>query len=248
LFTGRKVSGILAGTEGKMAASKRSQGRIFWGLVLIAIGVLFLLDQMGELDFGYLFSRYWPAIFILIGISIILGNNFQNVGPGIFFILFGTFFLLMRIRVFHHTAWHYFWPILIIGVGIWILAKPAFAAGKKKIPEVTVDELRISQVFSGTSRRIESPNFKGGTAEVVLGSAEIDLRGAGLEGGQAVLALSAVLGSIELRVRPEWQVVIEGTPILGSIEQERPSPAEVAKTGTLHINASVVLGSIHIKD
>jgi predicted membrane protein len=229
-------------------ASRTSQGRIFWGLILIAIGVLFLLDQMGELDFGYLFSRYWPAIFILIGISILLGNNFQNAGPGIFFILFGAFFLLMRIRVFHYTAWHYFWPILIIGIGIWILAKPALRAVKKKIPELTADELRISQVFSGTSRRVESPHFKGGTAEVVFGSAEIDLRGAGLEGGQAALSLSAVLGSIELRVRPEWQVVIEGTPVLGSIEQERPAPSEGVKTGTLHVNASVVLGSIHIKD
>ena len=38
-----------------MAASKGSQSRIFWGIVLIAIGVMFLLDQMGELtsaEFG----------------------------------------------------------------------------------------------------------------------------------------------------------------------------------------------------
>jgi predicted membrane protein len=231
-----------------MAASKGTQSRIFWGLVLIAVGVLFLFDQMGELDFGYLVSRYWPAIFILIGLSIIIGNNFQNAGSGVFFILFGTFFLFMRLRIFHRDVWHYFWPLAIIALGIWILAKPALAAGKKKISELTSDELKIAQVFSSTSRRIESPNFKGGSAEVVFGSAEIDLSGAGLEGGQAVLALSAVFGSIEVRVRPEWQVVIEGTPVLGSIEQKMKRPTETAKTGTLRINASVVLGSIQIKD
>ncbi len=115
-----------------MAASKGPLGRIFWGLVLVGIGVLFLLDQMGQLNFGYLFSRYWPVVFILIGVAIILGNNFQNVGPGVFFILFGAFFLLMRIRIFNHTAWHYFWPLVIIGMGIWILIWPALAAGKKK--------------------------------------------------------------------------------------------------------------------
>jgi predicted membrane protein len=231
-----------------MSVSKGSQERIFWGLVLIGIGVLFLLDQMGKLDFGYLFSRYWPVIFILVGVSIIIGNNFRNVGSGVFFILFGAFFLLMRIRIFNHTAWHYFWPLLIICLGIWILIRPALAAGKKKIPELTADELRISQVFSGTTRRVVSPNFKGGTVEVVLGSAEIDLTGAGLEGGRAALALSAVLGSIELRVRPDWQVIVEGVPVLGSIERKRPSPEGAGEAGTLRIHASVVLGSVHIRE
>ncbi len=57
-----------------------------------------------------------------------------------------------------------------------------------------------------------------------------------------------MLGAIELRVRPEWQVVIEGTPILGSIEQKRSQSPVVEKKGTLRVNAAVVLGSIHIKD
>jgi predicted membrane protein len=230
-----------------MASSKGSQGRIFWGIIFIVIGILFLLDQIGELDVGHLFNRYWPAIFIIIGISIIVSNEFKATGPGVFFILFGAFFLLMRLRIFDQPAWHFVWPILIIALGLLILFKPG-RTDKKKIPELTADELRISQVFSSTVRRIEAPNFKGGTAEVVLGSAEIDLSGAGLEGGQAVLALSAVLGSIEVRVRPEWQVVIDGTPVLGSIEQKKKQPSDAEKKGTLHVNASVVLGSIQIKD
>ena len=83
--------------------------------------------------------------------------------------------------------------------------------------------------------------------EVVLGNAEIDLTGAGLEGGRAVLAVSAVLGSIELRVRPDWRVVIEGAPFLGTIEQKRPAPDQGAAAGTLNLHASAVLGSITIR-
>lgn len=231
-----------------MAASKGSQSRIFWGLIFIVVGVLFLLDQVGEIDVGHIFSRYWPVIFILIGVSMLIANDFKSTGPAVFFILFGAFFLLMDMRIFDRPLWHYFWPLLIIGLGVWVLVKPARAGDKKKIPELTADELRVSQVFSSTARRVESPNFKGGSVEVVFGSAKIDLSAAGLEGGQAALSLSAVLGDIELRVRPEWQVVIEGTPILGSIEQKRAQPADADKKGTLRINASVVLGSIHIKD
>ena len=231
-----------------MAASRASQSRVFWGLIFIGVGVLFLLDQMGQIDFEYIVGRYWPAVFIIIGIAILIANDFKNTGPALFFIIFGAFFLLMKLEVFHQTLWHYFWPLLVIALGVWILVKPARAGDKKKIPELTTDELRISQVFSSTVRRVETSSFKGGSAEVVFGSAEIDLAGAGLEGGQAALSLSAVLGSIELRVRPEWQVVIEGTPILGSIEQKKAQPSDAEKRGTLRINASVVLGSIRIKD
>jgi len=231
-----------------MSDSKASQNRIFWGLAFIIVGVLVLLDRTGQIDFGVIISRYWPAVFILIGISILIANDFKNTGAGLFFIIFGAFFLLMKLEIFHHALWRYFWPLAIIALGLWILIKPARAADKKKIPELTVDELRISQVFSSTARRVEAQNFKGGSAEVVLGSAEIDLSGAGLEAGRAVLALSAVLGSIELRVRPEWQVVIEGTPVLGSIEQRKRQPSDAEKKGTIEVHASVVLGSIQIKD
>ena len=108
-----------------MAASKGSSNRIFPGLLLIAVGVLFLLDRMGRLDFGAIAARYWPVIFILIGVSVIIGNHFKDSGAGVFFILFGTFFLLMKLEIFNHRTWHYFWPILIIAVGFWILIKPA---------------------------------------------------------------------------------------------------------------------------
>src|SRR5512136_3064694 len=120
-----------------MSSTKGSQGRIFWGLILIIIGVLFLFDQMGRLDFGYLFSRYWPVIFIIIGLSIIISNNFRNTGPGIFFILFGTFFLLMRLDLFDHRVWRYFWPVFIIAMGLWILGRLGRGEDKKKIPELT---------------------------------------------------------------------------------------------------------------
>jgi len=112
---------------------------------------------------------------------------------------------------------------------------------------MTADDLAISQVLSGTSRKIESQNFKGGKADVVLGSAELDLRDAKLAGGQATLLLSVVLGSIEVEVPREWQVVVEGSPVLGSIESHKKTIPDAEKTATLFIKGSAVLGSIEVK-
>jgi predicted membrane protein len=225
----------------------KNQGRIFWGLLLIVLGALFLFAQMDWWSFGHVVGRFWPVIFILLGISMLVSNNFKNVGPGVFFILFGTFFLLVRWNVLH-TIGRYIWPLAIIGVGLWILIRPSFHPDKKKISEMSADDLAISQVLSGTSRKVESQNFKGGKADVVLGSAEIDFRGARLAGGQATLVLSVVLGNIELTVPHAWQVVIEGTPVLGSLDSQKKTIPDAEKTGTLFIKGSAVLGSIEIKE
>ncbi len=230
-----------------MSDRGHTQSRIFWGLILIALGVGFLLDQLGNWDFGDFIGEYWPGIFIIIGLSILINNNFRNAGAGIFFIALGAFFLLVRLRILGHSLWHY-WPVFIIAAGLWMLLRPSGGAYKKKSPEIIADDLSISQVFSGTSRRVESQSFKGGKAEVVFGSAEIDLSGAGLEGGQATLYLSAVFGSVEVRVPREWDVALEGSPVLGSIEDKRRGATGTEKKGTLHIRASAVFGSIEIKD
>ena len=225
----------------------KNQGRIFWGLLLILLGVLFLLDQMGRLDFGDLVGRYWPVLFILIGISILLSNNFRNVGSAVFFILFGTFFLLLRLRIFDRAVWHSVWPLAIIAVGLWILLRPAWHPDKKKLPEMTAaDDLTVNQVFSGQIHKVESQSFRGGKADVVFGSADIDLRTARLAGGQATLVLSVVFGSITVFVPRDWQVALQGTPVLGSIENHKPA-AEGVTSATLNIHGSAVLGSIEVK-
>jgi predicted membrane protein len=42
---------------------------LFWGMVLILLGLLFLLDNMGIANFSDVIRMYWPVILILWGIS-----------------------------------------------------------------------------------------------------------------------------------------------------------------------------------
>lgn len=43
-----------------------------WGVILIVLGVLLLLEKFGTLNFGDFVSTYWPAILVLIGLRLIL--------------------------------------------------------------------------------------------------------------------------------------------------------------------------------
>jgi len=105
--------------------SNRSQeGRFFWGLFLVIIGILFLFEQLGYLNFGEVLSKYWPAIFILIGISIYIGKGFRKSGSALFLIFLGTFMLLIKLQVIERYLWRYIWPALLIFLGLWIIIKP----------------------------------------------------------------------------------------------------------------------------
>lgn len=231
-----------------MSDAKRPQGRIFWGLVLMLVGAMFLLDQLGRLDFGEIASRWWPAVFIIIGLSILIGNRFRDAGGAIFFILFGAFFLLMRLRIFDHSIWHYFWPLAIIACGLWLMLKPALAGAGRAASETGGDELRVSAVLSGMERRVESRSFRGGKAEAILGGLDLDLTRAGLAEGQASLDLTAVMGGIDLRVPREWAIVLDATPILGGVDDRTHPLPEAERKGVLTIKATAILGGIDIKD
>lgn len=45
---------------------------MLFGLVLIAVGVLLLLEKLGIITQGL--GTYWPVILIVIGLGILLGN------------------------------------------------------------------------------------------------------------------------------------------------------------------------------
>jgi len=53
---------------------RRKVGGLVWGLVLLAIGFLFLLNNLGYVDYDLwdLIFTFWPLILIVIGVIILL--------------------------------------------------------------------------------------------------------------------------------------------------------------------------------
>ena len=45
---------------------------IFWGVILVVMGGLFLLRNFGVIDFGWTIRQYWPVILIVIGLFIVV--------------------------------------------------------------------------------------------------------------------------------------------------------------------------------
>ncbi len=52
-------------------------GRVFWGLLLILVGIIFTLSNFGILSHNFIFSlfKFWPLLVIIWGLSIITGKT-----------------------------------------------------------------------------------------------------------------------------------------------------------------------------
>jgi len=55
---------------------RRRYPSVFWPLLLIVIGVLFLLNSLGYIDLNFWeLWRFWPVVLILIGLDLLLGRR-----------------------------------------------------------------------------------------------------------------------------------------------------------------------------
>jgi hypothetical protein len=93
--------------------------RIWWGLVLITVGVLFMLDRYGIVEIGSVW-RYWPALVIASGFSHLLFPDYGNRARGLFPIGIGLWLFACQ---FHWYGFSYAngWPVILVIAGLSML-------------------------------------------------------------------------------------------------------------------------------
>lgn len=68
---------------------------IFWGIILIIIGVLFILQNLNVVDFEWVrLWRLWPVLLVLWGVSILPANNWIKSGL-LVVVLAGTVYFML---------------------------------------------------------------------------------------------------------------------------------------------------------
>ena len=103
---------------------RRRLGPILWPLILIAFGVLLLLDNLGMLGQSAwnVMWNLWPLLFIALGLDALFRKR-EIFGP-VFWIGLGGVFLLYNFGVVGWEAWNTLfrlWPMLLVTAGLDIL-------------------------------------------------------------------------------------------------------------------------------
>ena len=240
---------------------RRFPSGLSWGLAIIAIGTIFLLDQMEIVSAHHVFQYFWPAILIFFGVEGLLFCSGPGRFWGSFLTLAGAVLLLSNLG-YLHIRWSMFWPLAIILWGLWILSRSLGGSsswGSKWVRPLSMGvetglasdspDLHADTVFSTTNRRITSKNFRGGKLAAVFGELKIDLTEAEIEGDEAVIHLDAVFGAVEIRVPNTWAVASRGAAVFGeysdrTVHAQPPGPG--AKR--LVVKGGAVFGSVVIKN
>lgn len=228
-------------------SKKHHRGGFFWPLVIIAVGVVFLLDHLEILDSGYAISTFWPLTLVIAGLSSLLSRHRPGVWFGVILIALGAVFQLQQFDLLPPNVWGLVWPLLIIFLGLFLL----FRKKNGKSPDgqaVVTDDLEVSCVFADTKRQVTSRQFRGGEISAVFSKVVVDFMGADIEGESAAVEASVVFGEIVLIVPPGWNVVAKGSPIAGSIEDRHRPPEDPEAAPTLYIEASPVFAHVEIKN
>jgi predicted membrane protein len=238
------------------------------GLVFVAIGVIFLLGNMGYLNVREVFV-YWPVILIAFGVvRIVESRDDYGHSAGMFWITIGLLFLLGSLGVLR-IALRDLWPVLLIGVGVLMLwraillsrerarlrnpdsGQPAASTASAQSDATNAQSTSIlsaTAILGGVERRINSQDFQGGDVTTVLGGCTIDLRGASIvPPRQPVLHVFALFGGVEIRVPSDWTVVSELEVILGGFDDRKSDPPK-DESKRFIIRGTVLMGGVEVRN
>jgi len=96
-------------------------GRVVFpaGVVLVALGLLFLAGQQGWIDASGLVATWWPVILIVAGLGALMGRQ----GGWSSWLLFclGVVLLLVNLGILPRSRVMALWPLVLIVVGLFLL-------------------------------------------------------------------------------------------------------------------------------
>ena len=230
---------------------RRQRSRVVFGVFIIAVGLFALLDNLHLFD-SHLVQPFWPLVFVVLGaLRLSQPGHARQRLFGCVLIGVGSAMTLQNLGIIHFQ-WRDLWPLALIWVGLGVLTKGIFFSSRGGADDGAGQRIELlehgaridaSATMSGIVLRNDSQEFSGGEINAVMGAVEVDLRQAGIA-TEAVLHLSVIMGGVEIRVPREWSVVINGSPVLGGIEDKTVPPMMPGKR--LVIEGSVIMGGVEI--
>lgn len=212
----------------------KSKSSMFWGLILIVVGVLFLGNNLNWWDINIFFDGWW-SLFIIIP-SIYGFFDGTSRGGSLISLTVGVLLLLAAQDIIDYgMIWKILVPIIIIVIGLSLI----FNNGKKKKMDKNAKE--YIAVFSGVDENIKElvSDFK---VISVFGSVELDLRKAKIDKDIYIEAVT-IFGGIDIKIPDNVKLQVSGIPIFGGVENKYKDEEGNA---TITIHYTCVFGGIDL--
>lgn len=219
-------------------------GRLLVGGILIALGIVFLLDRLGVAHAGTVIAALWPLVIIAAGVLQMAVTRRAHIGAAIV-VLVGLILLAASLHVLPANAWELFWPIVLIAAGVLFLAGVVTRAGQQQTDER--DKAQAFSVFGGQRVINESQRFRGASLTAFFGGVTLDLRQAKLAPEGADVDVMTAFGGAQVIVPVGWPVSFSGIPIFGSFE-DKTSHGGAEGGPQLRIKGTAMFGGVEAKN
>ncbi len=227
----------------------RSSGAMIAGLIIIAVGAVLLLNQLGIFPHGIV-VHFWPVALIVVGlIKIFNGKERGEWLAGGCLIVGGVLLQTNSLGITHITL-SQAWPMFIIVVGLMVVAHSLSGKACGGPAPTTDADLDSFYIFGGGERNVNAKDFRSARLFAVFGGYEVDLSRAEMAGNEAYVEANAVFGGGEIRVPLNWKVVLQGMGVFGGyndktqhVQTDASVPAK-----TLYVRGVAVFGGIEVKN
>lgn len=218
---------------------KRFNPAVLNGGVLIVVGVLLLLDQMGIISFDFL-----ALVFGAFGLLRLLQAR-DSTGRlwGLLLIAVGVGFELAHLGYLNMRL-DRTWPLFVIGAGlilIWRAYQHPTESGGSLFPH-----LNVFSVLGGGEYRIRAKNFRGGDLVAFMGGFDVDLRDADIENGEATITVNCLMGGGVIRVPETWAVSMRVAAFMGGHSLKAREGPQATKT--LIVKGVAIMGGVEVRN
>jgi len=223
-------------------------GNVLWGLVLIAIGVIFGLNAVGLTNINIFFSGWW-TLFIIVPSFIELIRS-DNKMWSFIWLCIGIALLLcaQNILSFSLIA-KLILPFILVMVGLGMIFKDTF---NKKVAQ-KIKTLNANKgnfegycaTFGGQKIDLSGQEFNGANIDAVFGGVDLDISNAIIKKDQVINA-NAIFGGVEIKVPSNVNIRIKATPIFGGVENKVKTNYNESLP-TIYINGTAMFGGVEVK-
>jgi predicted membrane protein len=236
----------------------------FGAIVLIALGAILFLDNLGLLPFANI-RAYWPmAIAVFGALQLTRSRSACSMVWPWTMIAIGVLLTLGNLGILRVTIGS-LWPVFLIAAGVSMLVRRTSWTVPRNWARQWPDRVHMGSrvrgsfrnldanaVFSSVNRRIDDVNFERADLNCFFGELKVDLRGATIAAPnrEAVVDTNAAFGAIKLRVPETWRVVVHGSAVFGAYEDKTvpPRPGPGIDPPTLIISGNAAFGAVEIEN
>lgn len=220
--------------------------RIIWGIVLIVLGFIFLLNALEITKINIFFNGWWTLLIIIPCLIDLINPNKEGKMGNIIGIIIGIILLLLMQGVLNITlVIKLFIPAIFLIGGLYLV----FGSVIKKDLNSKIKSLNTNKaeefcsVFSRQSLS-KDDKFKQINLDAVFGSLTFDLTDVNVS-EESLINISTIFGKVKLIVPKNVTIKVKSTPIFGGISNKCRN-----KDGkkVIYISALALFGSVKIDD